>query len=109
MSDYDISGMTDEEKEMPKYTYGHRIPYEWVDDVITTLHQYQKSFEDIRAELEKAHIEAYRNAPNEEGYYGQGYYDGIGRALNILDDFDPSKAEPVGNADKLGKEQNDTN
>lgn len=52
-----------------------------------------KPFEDIRTELDKAYLEAYKNIPNTEGFYGGGYVDGIGRALNILDDYDPSKSE----------------
>lgn len=86
MSDYDISGMTDEEKDMPKYTYGSRIPYEWVDDVITTLHKYQKAFEDIREELLYTMDMCEPGNPKQDNFVG-----GLQIAAEILNKHDPSK------------------
>ena len=105
MSDYDISGMTDEEKEMPKYTYGSRIPYEWVDDIITKLHQYQEAFESIRTEINEEREHAYADFERYKvEYLGQDWEDaldslpqdefryGMERCLEIISAHDPAKA-----------------
>lgn len=87
MSDYDISGMTDEEKAMPKYTYGHRIPYEWVDDIITKLHQYQEAFESIRTEIEEQILDSLSDGGN-DWFTAEK----VNECLEIIDKHDPSKA-----------------